>query len=102
MKSAARAAFTFRERAESEKPVTVQNPVRETLRHQSLRDRHLAPGLSDVRANGTATDRVADIRESPQQLAQLQSARGGPAGVGLQRGVGVEVLDRFFEAVAPG
>ena len=42
-------------------------------------------------------DRVADVGEPPQQLAQLQRP---PAGVGLQRRVGVEAVDGLLEAVA--
>ena len=43
-------------------------------------------------------DRVADVDEPPQQLAQLQRPA---AGVVLQRRVGVEVRDGLLEAVAP-
>ena len=39
-------------------------------------------------------DRVADVEEPPQQLAQLQRAA---AGVVLQRLVGVEALDGLLE-----
>ena len=42
-------------------------------------------------------DRVADVQEPPQQLAQLQRT---PAGVGLQAVVGVEAVDGLLEAVA--
>jgi hypothetical protein len=42
-------------------------------------------------------DRVADVEEPPQELAQPQRAA---AGVGLQRLVGAEAVDRLPEAIA--
>ena len=52
--------------------------------------------VQDAAAVGVV-DRVADVDEPPQELAQLQRPA---AGVGLQRLVGVEALDGLLEAVA--
>ena len=60
----------------------------------------MLPGLMSRCSTPAAVrvvDRVADVDEPPQELAQLQRAA---AGVALQRLVGVEAVDGLLEAVA--
>ncbi len=56
----------------------------------------LQVAVQDAPAVGVV-DRVADVQEAAEELAQFQRA---PAGIPLQRLVGVEAIDRFLEAAA--